>query len=326
MGTSFQRALNMRSRLLLETVKEYRPHVVLVDHSPMGMKGEMLASLEWLKCNDPHIVTILGLRDIIDEPAKIITAWKNQGMFDALRSYYDNIWIYGSPSVFDPTEEYAFPDDIREKTRFIGYITESRKTSQQANDRSNGKFVLVTIGGGDGAGEAVIGTFLEMLKEHRADIGFESLIITGPFVSAELWRRFRREERGLPTRIRKFVAHTRPYLLRSDLVISTGGYNTTTEILTYARRALIIPRMLYRSEQFLRASRLAKLGLLTLLRPETMTSQKLFAAIKQQLASPEEPLSQARSKQIIELNGNKRLLELCGIIFEHLSSSEEITR
>ena len=323
MGTSFQRAFRMRSQLLLETVKEYRPHVLLVDHSPLGMKGEMLAALDWLKGHRRETVTILGLRDVIDEPDKTIAAWNSQGVFQALRSYYDNIWIYGSPRVFDPTIAYAFPDDIKNKTKFIGYITEPQKSIQAPNNHDGGKFVVVTIGGGDGAGEAVVGTFLEMLKEHRSDIDFDSLIITGPFVSNELWRRFRREERGLPTKIRKFVTHTRPYLLRSHLVISTGGYNTTTEILSYAKRALIIPRMLYRNEQYLRASRLAELGFLTLMSPESLTSGKLYTAIQELLASPDEPLSRARAEKIIELEGNKKLLELCDKIFVNLSSNKE---
>ena len=327
--TSFRRIFNLRSRLLLETTRQFSPHILLVDHSPLGMKGEIKPSLEWLKSENPETFTILGLRDIIDEPEKVVKQWQAQSIYDSLREFYDGILIYGCPIVFDPVISYEFPEDIARKTSFCGYISEpgpnSRKARMNKAD-STGKFVTVTSGGGDGAGEAVVGTFMEMLKRFESRIDFNSLIITGPFISEELWRKYRSESRRLPVAIRKFVGHTRPFLQKSDLVISTGGYNTTTEILTFARRALIIPRILYRNEQLLRAQRLRDLGLVSLIHPDNITPETLFDAITEQLLSRDEPLERARINGTIQLNGAEQLAEYCRTIFSNLKAPEEISR
>jgi predicted glycosyltransferase len=51
-------------------------------------------------------------------------------------------------------------------------------------------------------------------------------------------------------------------------VISMGGYNTFCEILSYDKRALVIPRMEPRKEQLNRATRAEELGLSKMLIPD----------------------------------------------------------
>ena len=48
-------------------------------------------------------------------------------------------------------------------------------------------------------------------------------------------------------------------------VVAMGGYNTFCEILSFNKRALIIPRTRPRMEQFIRASRAQELGLARML-------------------------------------------------------------
>ena len=86
-------------------------------------------------------------------------------------------------------------------------------------------------------------------------------------------------------------------------------YNTTTEILSYGRRAILIPRMLHRQEQFLRASRLAKLGLVTMLRPDDVTAEELHASVTGLLSDLREPLVKARADRRIPVDGSARLVE-----------------
>jgi predicted glycosyltransferase len=49
-------------------------------------------------------------------------------------------------------------------------------------------------------------------------------------------------------------------------VIAMGGYNTFCEILSFDKPGLIVPRTEPRLEQFIRASRAAELGLVSMLR------------------------------------------------------------
>src|SRR4029453_16386882 len=60
----------MRSALLATAVKSYRPDVVLVDKHPFGVNGEFRDALAIAKKNGCRAV--LGLRDILDEPATVL--------------------------------------------------------------------------------------------------------------------------------------------------------------------------------------------------------------------------------------------------------------
>ena len=64
---SLDEIIELRSRLLLETFRAYRPHLLVVDHQVVGLKGELLGVLA--EARSTRTPSILGMRDIIDEPA-----------------------------------------------------------------------------------------------------------------------------------------------------------------------------------------------------------------------------------------------------------------
>jgi predicted glycosyltransferase len=53
-----------------------------------------------------------------------------------------------------------------------------------------------------------------------------------------------------------------------------GGYNTFCEILSFDKRALILPRTVPRAEQYIRAARAAELGLVSMLLPDETTDAR----------------------------------------------------
>src|SRR5690606_5456628 len=66
-----------------------------------------------------------------------------------------------------------------------------------------------------------------------------------------------------------------------------GGYNTICEILSFDKRALIVPRTTPRMEQFIRASRSGELGLARML-PENGEgdAQKMATALRDLVEQP----------------------------------------
>jgi predicted glycosyltransferase len=92
-------------------------------------------------------------------------------------------------------------------------------------------------------------------------------------------------------------------------VISTAGYNTCTDLLSMAKAAILIPRVLYRQEQWIRASRFAELGLATCIHPSMVQPDSLFEAI--QRARKEPMLQWARNKGL-PIDGAERFAEFCG--------------
>ena len=72
-----------------------------------------------------------------------------------------------------------------------------------------------------------------------------------------------------------FVTEPLKLLQNAERVISMGGYNTTTEILSFNKRALIVPRITPRKEQWIRASRLAEMGIIDCIHPNDLAPQAL---------------------------------------------------
>lgn len=66
-----------------------------------------------------------------------------------------------------------------------------------------------------------------------------------------------------------------------------GGYNTTCEILSVGKPAVVIPRIKPSREQCIRAEQLAKLGFLAAIHPNHLTPDILLRSLLQQLHTPQ---------------------------------------
>src|SRR5439155_794765 len=78
----------------------FRPNLVLVDHMPGGANRELVPALRLIRALNYSTRVVLGVRDIIDDPAVTCAVWQREGFYDTLRRYYDSVLIYGSPDVF----------------------------------------------------------------------------------------------------------------------------------------------------------------------------------------------------------------------------------
>jgi predicted glycosyltransferase len=304
----------LRSNLILRTVRDYDPNVLLVDHSPVGSSRELLPALEWLS-ERGRCTRILGLRDIIDDPRVVVDSWRTGGIYEVLRSLYDHVVVYGSQAVYDPVERYEMPRDVVAKTRFVHYVCDHGEPVTPDERVSAGEpLVTVSIGGGDGGGESVIVPFLKMMREYASRIDFHAEILTGPLIPADLDTSFREMAQGLPVTLTSFVPSVASWYRRSDVVVSTAGYNTVVDQLAHARRGILVPRSLYRQEQVIRARRLEELGLAICLPPEEASPEMLFESITRARSDPEEPLTRARGRGVPPLDGAQRFASFCGTL------------
>jgi predicted glycosyltransferase len=309
---SFETVLEKRKSIILDSIKEINPDIFWVDHAPVGMKGELFPALRWITENAKNTAVILGLRDIIDHPDNVIPLWEEQKIFDILRSVYRKIFIYGDSRVFNPVKEYGFPADIAEKTSFTGYITNTNVDPPAGNsglELSDSGRVFVTIGGGEWAGEIIIGNLFAAVRANNNRLPFDITVVTGPFFPDELWSLYSEMAGELSLEMLKFVPDIRPYIYSSDLVVSTAGYNTVTDVISCGKRALFIPRIKFRREQLLRSERLAELGMVKTLSPEDVTPDLLIENIMRMLDDPRCPLETARQKEMIDLNGAEQVSE-----------------
>ncbi len=276
-----QQALNIRTNIILATAKTFRPDLFIVDKEPLGLKREVLPTLEWLAKSMPRTRTVLGLRDILDDPAVITSDWREREIYSYLSKLYDEIWIYGNEKTYNPVVQYQFPEEIRDRVVFTGYIPRlkkpggfRKKTRRRFRILPHDTFVLVTTGGG-GDGFDVLDHYVAMHDYFPTSLPFKSLIVTGPFMPKKKREQIKR--RGKIYGIKTLPFHSRPEELMqaADLVISMGGYNTICEILTERTPALIIPRESPRTEQLIRAQCLKEQELIDYIGWHEITPQRL---------------------------------------------------
>jgi len=263
-----EQALSIRTNIILATAKTFMPNLFIVDKEPLGLKREVLPTLEWLKEFSPSTTSVLGLRDILDESAVIQENWKSKNVYFYLDKLYDEIWIYGDKNIYDPVEMYKIPAQLHKKVKFTGYIPRkplAPKIKKAVRKRyrvlDDDKFILVTTGGG-GDGYEVLEQYISMHDYYPTSLPFKSIIVTGPFMPKNKRKQLNKRALLFGIKILPFHPRLEELIAAADLVISMGGYNTICEILTQQTPALIIPRQSPRKEQLIRAQRLKSKGLL----------------------------------------------------------------
>ncbi|WP_232362584.1 glycosyltransferase family protein [Desulfogranum mediterraneum] len=300
-----EHALNIRQSIILSTAKTFRPNLFLVDKEPLGLKKEVLPTLEWLHHYSPETKTVLGLRDIMDDRETVRGDWENKGVYRLLDELYSEIWIYGRKNIYDAVEEYAIPASVEGKIHFTGYLPR-RVSSPKVKVKTRKKFcvgadeqmIVVTTGGG-GDGYQVMDCFLAM-QESGAFRGGKSLLVTGPFMPLDKRRKLAKRGRKLQIKVVPFYPRMEELIGAADLVVSMGGYNTMCEILSQKTPSLIIPRDTPRKEQFLRARAFQKKGLIDYLAWSELGPEKMGAKVTAMLADLQ-PYQQAMDR--FELKG-----------------------
>jgi predicted glycosyltransferase len=263
-----EQTLDLRAAIIRQTARSFRPHLFLVDKEPLGLRGEVESTLGDLRRVGCRIV--LGLRDVMDEPVALHEEWQRKGVAPALRQFYDEIWVYGLPQVFDPLAELPEIGAVADKVTFTGYLRRHVSdaplgVAPEALPRE--PYILVTPGGG-GDGDELIDWVLRAY-ETEPDLPHPALIVFGPFMSHELRSGFEARVARLPrVHAITFEARFEQLMAGAVGVVGMGGYNIFCEILSFAKPTLLAPRTHPRQEQSLRAERAAALGLVRVL-PDT---------------------------------------------------------
>jgi len=269
--------LEMRAAIIRQTALSFRPQLFIVDKEPLGLKGEVVPTLQMLKAMGTKLV--LGLRDIMDDPLLLLREWQRKQALPALEHLYDEIWVYGLERFADPLKGVSCPPAVRRKMIYTGYLRRSVPQMVETTERPAGgqPYVLVTVGGGDD-GASVIDWVLSAY-EHDPGIPLAAVLVLGPFMPAAMQRRLRERAARLPRiSVVTFDTHVEWLMEGAVGVVAMAGYNTFCEILSLDKRAILVPRIKPRREQLLRANRAAALGLVRTLDPEGAHEPAAMAA------------------------------------------------
>lgn len=279
----FPEVLAVRREIIQSAVLKFAPDVVLIDHMPHGAMGELVPTLEALEGRGTRIV--LGLRDILDEPTVVRRRWHLEGAVDAVERYFHDVLVYGSRDVFDVSAEYDLPEGVSRRLRYCGYVCPSAASPSVADKLRNRYLrnasaadLIVAMAGGGADADALFSTLLRAAPAISAQRPCVVVIVTGPFLPHCEHRKLVHLARGLPIHVIRSVHDSLTYLGAADLVIAMAGYNTTAEILTLDKPALLVPRSGPSAEQQMRARLFADRGWVSWLPPEELSPDSLAKA------------------------------------------------
>jgi predicted glycosyltransferase len=278
LGLTIDETTSLRAGLIESAIEQYDPDLLIVDKEPTGFRGELLPTLERLK-KIGRTKLVLGLRDVLDEPDVLAAEWDRKGAIQATEQFYDDIWVYGVNSVYDPTEGLELSKEARDRMHWTGYL---RREITDATDTPEDPYILITPGGG-GDGKAMVDLVLAAY-EQDPDLSPRALLVYGPFLSGDVREEFENRVAKLQGRVTAlgFESRIESLFANAEGVVCMGGYNTFCEVLSFDKRAVIVPRTIPRLEQWLRASRAEELGLVRMLEEQRdgMTPQSMIAAIR----------------------------------------------
>ena len=257
--------LEIRSSIIEHTAQVFEPDIFIVDKEPLGLRGEVLPTLEQLKRAGTRL--ILGLRDVLDDPQVLQQEWDRKNVRPALEDLYDEIWVYGPEGMCDPLAGIDLPQSVYDKLLYTGFLRrEMPKGARLSEPLPFGEepFILVTPGGG-GDGVEMVDWVMRAYESHAKPL-FPALIVLGPFMPAASVSEFMaRAENLRDVHIMRFTPQMEPYLQAATAIVGMGGYNTFCEILSFDKPTLLVPRIIPRREQAIRADRAEATGLLTVL-------------------------------------------------------------
>ena len=284
-----EETLAMRSSIIRHTADIFDPDLFIVDKEPLGLRGEVRGALDLLGGRGTPL--ILGLRDVMDDPEALENEWERKNAIPALSDYYNEIWVYGLPQICDPLAGLELPAGVRRRMVYTGYLRRNAPEplpTSEAMALHGDDFLLVTTGGG-GDGESLIDWVLSAYERDGSSL-LPALIVFGPFMVPDLQAAFAARAARLPqVRTLTFDARLEVLMAQAAGVVSMGGYNTFCEILSFDKRALIVPRTAPRLEQYIRTQRAAELGLVAMLSEENGRDPAVIVAALRQLTQQRRP-------------------------------------
>ena len=144
--------------------------------------------------------------------------------------------------------------------------------------------------------------------EYDSDLPYPALLVLGPFMAQEKQAEFIERSVALDrVQVITFDTRIESLMAKAAGMVSMGGYNTFCEILSFDKRALIVPRTEPRLEQYIRAHRAEELGMISMLVDNGDRDPREMAKSLRRLPSQPKPSEMFSAEILGGLNHVNRL-------------------
>ncbi|KAJ7729839.1 hypothetical protein DFH07DRAFT_945515 [Mycena maculata] len=284
-NTELHKVLQYRVDILLNAAKLFKPTIFYADYSPLGLRGELVSALEYLKTQ--KTTSVLGFRDVLDSPQKLKSEWGHLNDLHRAADFYDSVWVFGPADFYDPLVDMGAPQALHDRVIYTGFLHRGISALLPSTTPSYPDNALLITAGGGGDGARL---FHQVIDAYACDrsLTHQAILVLGPLMHPNKRQEIHKKaahHRSLF--LIDFEAHIEPIMQSAAGVVSMCGYNTFCEIMSFDKRAIIVPRTLARDEQLIRTRRAAELGLVDMLLPEQCDDAALLARALHRL--PERP-------------------------------------
>jgi predicted glycosyltransferase len=276
-----------RKNMLFEHFEHFRPDVVIIELFPFGRKRfafELLPLLAHIRLSSPSTKVVCSLRDILvtkPDPVR-----HEDWVVSLMNRYFDLLLIHSDPTFQTLNETFSRCHDLRCEVQYTGFVTQDADVltgCSPATDPSisDGRpMILASVGGGRVGYELLQSTIqasglLSTTHLHRL------LMFTGPYMPDHQYEQLHTLAAQQPQiEVRRFTSSFQSLMRQASLSISMAGYNTCMNILNTGTRALVWPFTGNKNdEQTIRAQKLERRGLLTLLKSIDLNPEQLAGKI-----------------------------------------------
>jgi len=285
---------NERRQLLMSYFLGFSPDVLLIELFPFGRKqfhSELMPVLEMIQAQGLPVGVVCSLRDILVE--KEDRAAYEERVLGILNTCFHLLLVHADPRVISLAETFERVSDIRIPFHYTGFVAREAP----ARERFHENRVIVASSGGGKVGTEVLASTVSAVR-RMPDDDLRLRVFLGPYMeSAD--RALISDLASPDSRISlcPFSTDFLRELAKADLSISMAGYNTCMDILSARVKALVYPFPQNREQQ-MRAEKLEKLGLLTILR--SLETEPLALTIQNALENRHTTPSTA-----LDLNGSR---------------------
>ncbi|HZW47901.1 MAG TPA: glycosyltransferase [Microvirga sp.] len=265
-----------RRILLLETLRMFRPDIIITELFPFGRRvlaDEFLTLLKDAQSLDPRPLILCSIRDILATPSK---PERIEETHARILEHYDAVLVHGDAQIVPLEATWPVDERLRPLIRYTGYVDEDPEPLDQKNREG------ILVSGGSSAASLPLYRAAIAAAPEIADRPWRILIGRGvmeaDFVAL-------RESAPAHVTVERARPDFRTLLAQAELSISQAGYNTVVDLLRSNARAVLVPfEAGHETEQRLRAERLKALGLAEIVPEAELSSPRLAEAVRHSLS------------------------------------------
>ncbi|KQV38528.1 MULTISPECIES: glycosyltransferase [unclassified Rhizobium] len=265
-----------RKARLLAAFHATAPDVVIIEAFPFGrrqVRFELMPLLDAIAATEPKPLLLSSLRDILQERAK---PGRDEETVALVKQHFDRVLVHGDPAFARLEDTFPLAGEIADKVLYTGLVAPPPPAPAAE------KFEVIVSAGGGAVGNALIRAALAASKTLTTNGPWA--LVTGPNLPQQ---DFDAIATDAPEHVKvfRFRPDFASLLGGARLSVSQAGYNTVCDILRAGCRALLVPFIAGgETEQTVRAERLEKLGLASVLTETDLSDATMTEAIRTALA------------------------------------------